>query len=113
MLSLEEVYWRNEDKGKSLDGTLSDTVVKEVSKLVPSGNPLPRESSCKLKSWLSYEHLRWPCTKSTTAPITKRQGIPKTLRNATLSPKAKERIRKEILLMRYTVRYRITVVILS
>ena len=53
MILSEEVYWRVDDKGGTLDGTPAGTKVVVLSKLVPSGNLLSRESSCNMKSRLS------------------------------------------------------------
>ena len=72
MMPSEEVYWRDKNKGRTLEGIILGTVIKRVSKLVPSCKSLPGRSSCKLNSWLSSEHLSWPYTKSTTASIVKR-----------------------------------------
>ena len=110
MIPSEEVYYRVDANGGTLDGIPACTEVFELSNSVPSGNPLLGGSSCNMIFWLSSEHRSWPLTKSTTAPIATRQGIPRTLRSATSLPKTKERIRGEVLLMNYGAWYQKTAI---
>ena len=44
----------DEDWGGTSEGTLSDTAVKELLQLVPSGNSLSGESSCNIMTTTLY-----------------------------------------------------------
>ena len=44
-----------EDKNRTLEGTPFYTVEKKLSKSVPSGNTLPEESICSIKTGSSYK----------------------------------------------------------